>query len=207
MSELKTIILDNLSRINREGIDKLIHYLENQSDYFTAPASTRFHGNYTGGLAEHSHNVVTLLLEKNERYQLGLSEESIFIAGYCHDLCKVGVYKQAIRCRKNKLDKWEGYRTYEYDDELPLGHGEKSVIRLQQFIKKLTVEEIMMIRWHMGPYVSQDDRQTLHKAMEQYKCVTAIYAADLEASQMLEVKVEEEICSMDEYNQYKNQVK
>ncbi len=204
MTDLKTTILMNLNTVSREGIEQLVHYLEHQSDYFTAPASTRFHGNYVGGLAEHSHNVVTLLLEKNERYQLGLSQDSIFLAGYCHDLCKVGVYKEAIKCRKNKQDKWEGYRTFEFDDQLPLGHGEKSVIRLQQFIKKLTIEEIMMIRWHMGPYVGTEDRPALHKAMEQFKCVTLMYTADLEASQMLEEKVEEQVCSMDEYNRYKN---
>ncbi|HAX72321.1 MAG TPA: hypothetical protein DCY20_02220 [Firmicutes bacterium] len=206
MNELKETILNNLKSIEREGMDKLIHYLEEQSDYFTAPASSKYHGNYTGGLAEHSHNVVMLLIEKNERYNLGLSNDSIYIAGYLHDMCKINLYTTAIRCRKNKADKWEGYRTYEFNDQLPLGHGEKSVIRLQQFIK-LTVEEIMMIRWHMGPYVPVEDRHALHKAMEMFKSVTAMYTADLEASQMLEETVEPEVCSMDEYNQYKNSLK
>ncbi|MGL4374389.1 MAG: hypothetical protein ACRCS6_11420, partial [Turicibacter sp.] len=185
MENMKETILANLRTINRDGMDKLITYLEEQSDYFTAPASSKYHGNYSGGLAEHSHNVVTLLQEKNERYNLGLSQDSVFIAGYFHDLCKVNLYTVAIRCRKNKLDKWEGYKTYDFDDQLPLGHGEKSVIRLQQFIR-LSLEEILMIRWHMGPYVPVEDRHALHKAMEQYKSVAAIYTADLEASQMLE---------------------
>lgn len=145
--------------ICRPGADKLLEYLK-KSDFFTAPASTRFHLAEEGGLVEHSLNVhkrLRLLYS----YQLCVSEltpeqkETIAIVGLLHDLCKIGCYKPEKKSRKtgntlpNGKPEWEDYIGYAFDEELPYGHGEKSVYIISSFMK-LTREEAMAIRWHMG---------------------------------------------------------
>ncbi len=86
--EMQDKIIGRLSSIKRDGIDELIKYLLERTDYFIAPASTKFHSNFDGGLAFHSDNVVELMLQKNKQYSLGLSNDTIYLAGYLHDLCK-----------------------------------------------------------------------------------------------------------------------
>lgn len=126
-NDIQTIIKDRLSSIKRDGIGELVKYLEEKTDYFTAPASTKFHSNFEGGLAEHSHNVVELFKEKNERFLLGLSDETIYIVGYLHDLCKCNIYSKGMRLTKDPLtNKWIAFETYVTEDLVPLGHGEKS---------------------------------------------------------------------------------
>lgn len=200
-NDLQNKIISRLKTINRAGMDRLIDYICNKTDYFEAPASTKFHSNFKGGLAVHSDNVVEILLKKNEEYNLGLKQDSIYIIGYLHDLCKCNMYKETIKLRKNNLDKWEGYKTFSTEDELPLGHGEKSVILIQQFIK-LSLEETMCIRWHMGAYLPKEDYTQLNKAIEKFKSVLITHIADLEASHLLEEVLEPEICSVEEYNAY-----
>lgn len=204
--ELKELVFGRLMAIKRDGMKDLVDYIKHKTDYYTAPASIKYHSNYEGGLLIHSHNVVEILKEKNERYDLGLSEESIFITGYLHDLCKCNLYKKDMKLRKNVNDRWEAYGLYVIDDEVPLGHGEKSVILIQQFIK-LTLEESLMIRWHMGAYVSKEEQRDLHKAIEKYKSVLAIHIADQEASYMLESIEEPTVYTMDEYTEFKKLVK
>lgn len=186
IKEVKENIVSLLSSIQRSGIDKVIKYLE-ENDFFVAPASTKYHGNYEGGLAEHSLNVYELLKEKNRQYDLGLSEETIIISSILHDICKVNLYHKCTKNRKNeKTQKWESYEGYGFEDDFPVGHGEKSVIRLQQFIK-LTRDEILMIRWHMG---SNDENwsntNSLNKSFEMCKGALALHTADMEASYLLE---------------------
>lgn len=98
---VKQVILGRLNSIEREGMEDLIKFL-NKSDYFLAPASVRGHCNYPYGLAIHSHNVVELLIEKNKRFHLGLTLESIYLAGYLHDLCKVNIFKPVLKLRYNQ---------------------------------------------------------------------------------------------------------
>lgn len=186
---MKDKIITLLKSTNREGIDKLIVWLE-KSDYFIAPASTKFHGNYEGGLIEHSLNVYNLFKEKVEKFNLGLSEETIIIATLLHDTCKVNLYKRQEKFRKDANDRWEKYYPFTFDDTLPLGHGEKSVILIQAFIK-LTREEIFLIRYHMGGFLSEEEKRNLHKAVELIPAIVAIHTADYEASTFLEKKVEE----------------
>lgn len=202
MQELKNKILERLSSIKRDGIDELIKYLVDRTDYFTAPASTKFHSNFDGGLAFHSDNVVELLIQKNKQYKLGLSNDTIYLTGYLHDLCKCNFYEKTMRLKKDEMTgKWIGYASYEFDDKIPLGHGEKSVILLQQFVK-LSLEECLMIRWHMGAYVPKDEYREYNKAIEMYKSVLAFSNADAEASHFLEEVREPELYSIEEYNQY-----
>ena len=97
MKELNDRIIERLSSIKRDGIDELIKYLVDRTDYFTAPASTKFHSNFDGGLAFHSNNVVELLIQKNKQYKIGLSEDTIYLTGYLHDLCKCNLYEKTMR--------------------------------------------------------------------------------------------------------------
>jgi len=189
IQEIKQEIISLLKSTERAGIDKVIKHLE-ETDFFVAPASTRFHGNYDGGLAEHSLNVYKLLKVKNEQFDLGLAPDTIVITSILHDVCKINLYHVATKNRKNpKTLKWESYKGYGYEDEFPIGHGEKSVIKLMQFIK-LTKEEIIMIRWHMGSYEDKSQQNNISAAWNMYPAATALHTADLESSYILEEHIE-----------------
>ena len=142
--------------IKREGADKLLEYLLSPaSDFFTAPASARFHCSYEGGLCEHSLNVYDCLKSYlaspriKEQFGFEYSDESIAIVALLHDLCKVGIYKKGFRNVKDDRGVWQRVDTFEYDDRLPYGHGEKSVYIISGYMK-LTREEAFAIRYHMG---------------------------------------------------------
>lgn len=184
--EVKEKIINLLKSTGREGIDKVIKYLE-ETDFFVAPASTNYHGNYEGGLAEHSLNVHILLETKNKQFDLGLAADTIAITSLLHDICKVNLYHKCTKNRKNeKTQKWESYEGYGFEDDFPVGHGEKSIIRLQQFIK-LTREEIFMIRWHMGTgNENWQNANAASKCFSECKGAVALHTADMEASYILE---------------------
>ena len=142
-------------KVTRPGADALLNYLENKSDFFTAPASARYHLACEGGLCEHSLNVYHCLVDYLQRervqelYGLEYSEESVAVVALLHDLCKVGCYKKTFRnVKDDATGKWEKVPSYQFDDPLPYGHGEKSVYIANGFIR-LTREEAMAIRWHM----------------------------------------------------------
>ena len=143
--------------INRDGIDNLMDWLENDTNFFSSPASTRYHGSYEGGLVEHSLNVFNqLLFEMDTMVGKGWEDiypmETVAIVALFHDLCKVGQYRETEKWRKNSDGEWESYLAYEYDPEqLTMGHGAKSNFFLQRFIQ-LTPVEAQAIFWHMGAY-------------------------------------------------------
>lgn len=177
--------------IVREGADALLDYLENKSDFFTAPASARFHGSYAGGLCEHSVNVYDCLQDYLQRprveelYGLEYSPETVAIVALLHDLCKIGCYKPGIRNVKNDATgQWEKVPTFTFDDPLPYGHGEKSVYIISGFMR-LTREEAMAIRWHMG-FSGPEDNKVVGQALQQYPLAFALATADMEASYFLE---------------------
>ena len=140
--------------VKRDGADKLLDFLE-KSDFFTAPASARFHCSTEGGLCEHSLNVYDALKgylsspRAKETYGFNYSDESIAIVALLHDLCKIGVYKKGFRNVKDESGAWKKVDTFEYDDQLPYGHGEKSVYIITGYMR-LTREEAFAIRYHMG---------------------------------------------------------
>lgn len=192
----RTLVEAALETARRDGLDRLLSYLA-ATDYYTAPASTRFHGNYEGALAEHSINVAALLLQKNEQLGLGLPTGSCVLAGLCHDLCKVNFYVQDFKNQKvykengTKSDAkgrfdWETVPTFTIEDSFPCGHGEKSVIMLQNFLR-LTQEEILMIRWHMGPFASANEYD-FNNALDFKPEIVAMFTADMEASALFEEK-------------------
>ena len=140
--------------IHRDGSEKLLEFLlSKNSDFFDAPASARFHGNYDGGLVEHSLNVYDCLKDYLSRervqstYGLKYNEESIAIVALLHDLCKINCYKKGFRNVKEN-GQWVQVPTYEYNDTLPYGHGEKSVYMISGYMR-LTREEAFAIRYHM----------------------------------------------------------
>ena len=182
-----------LTSTNREGIDKLIKYIRS-TDFYTAPASTRYHSSYEGGLLQHSMNVYDMLeaKSKTETWKDILTDEStIIIVSLLHDLCKANYYAIEMRNKKNEQGKWEQVPFYTVNDQSPYGHGEKSVMMLMEFIK-LSAEEKYAIRWHMGFSEPKDNYSYLGKAMEKYPLICALHEADLEATYLLEVEKSEE---------------
>jgi len=179
--------------IQREGADKLLEYLlSKSSDFFTAPASTRFHGAYEGGLVEHCLNVYECLRDYLSRervknvYKLECDEESVAIVALLHDLCKVNCYKVGSRNVKDANGVWQSVPTYEFDDKLPYGHGEKSVYIITGFMK-LTREEAFAIRYHMG-FSGCEEKRNVGDAFEQFPLAFALHTADMEATYFLEGK-------------------
>ncbi len=177
-------------KITRDGADKLLEFLE-KSDFFTAPASTRYHGAYEGGLLRHSLNVYECLVDYlarervREKYEMTFSEESAAIVSLLHDICKVNFYTVSTRNAKNEqTGQWEKVPYYTINDTLPYGHGEKSVYMISGFMR-LTRDEAMAIRWHMG-FSGIEDKNTIGKALEMYPLAFALSVADMEASYFLE---------------------
>ena len=175
--EMKEQFIELLKSTNREGIDNLINFLE-KTDFFEAPASTRFHGDYKGGLVEHSMKVYEILKEKvkNASTEINVSEDTIIITALLHDICKVN-YRNA----KNELGVWEKVPYYTIDDQIPYGHGEKSVMMLTEYIK-LTPEEKYAIRWHMGFTEPKEVYSTIGVAYKKYPLALLVFEADLEAT-------------------------
>lgn len=176
--------------IKREGSDRLLAYLQsNTSDFFTAPASTRFHGSYEGGLVEHSLDVYDCLKDYlgrqrvKELYKLNCSDETIAIVSLLHDFCKINIYKTGKRNVKDENGVWQSVPTYEYQDRFPYGHGEKSVYMINNFMR-LTHEEAFAIRYHMG-YTSTDDVKLVSDAFRQFPLAFALSTADMEATFLL----------------------
>ena len=176
--------------IHREGADALLDYLVNKSDFFTAPGSARYHSAYPGGLCEHSLNVYHCLKAYLARervtdlYGLEYSQESIALAALLHDVCKVGCYKPSTRNVKGPDGRWTQVPSYTYEDSLPYGHGEKSVYVVNGFVR-LTREEAMAIRWHMG-FSGTEDNRLVGRAFVQYPLAFALSVADMEATYFLE---------------------
>jgi predicted hydrolase (HD superfamily) len=176
---MKTKIKELLLSVKRKGMKELVDWLENESDYFTAPASTRFHEARKGGLANHCWNVYILLKEKNERFNLKIPEESVIIAGLLHDLCKVNVYKDK-KLKNGALSSIP----YELKEDLPLGHSTKSIFIINRFME-LTKEEALMIRWHMS-WSDYEFKKHIDAAKKINPAVMALITADIEASDFLD---------------------
>ena len=199
MEEKKANFIELLRSTGREGIDHIIEVLEGLG-FFTAPASTKFHLSYDGGLLEHSLNVCEMALElrevvirKNPALEEKLPKESVIIASLLHDVCKSDIYKPTVKKMKNKAGEWVDTKTYDVDHgQYPFGHGEKSVILLMQNGLNLTNDEMLAIRWHMGAWDlnmdSYEAKGNFNKAKEICPMVQLLIAADGMASQVLESK-------------------
>ena len=185
--------------IKRPGADKLLEWLKT-TDFFTAPASTRFHLSREGGLVEHRIGVFKRL--KDLYYHEGLNEqneqtdeeamETIAICGLLHDVCKANFYGVEMRNKKNDQGFWEKVPFYIVDDKLPYGHGEKSVYIISGFMK-LTRDEAMAIRWHMGGFdeAVKGGSFALNGAFGMYPLAVLTHVADLLATSIDEAGTEE----------------
>lgn len=171
--------------IKREGVFDLLSWLES-SDFYTAPASTRFHGNYPGGLLEHSLNVYDELLRLLSAYpEIKVAEESVVIAALFHDLCKVYLYASEKRNRKNEFGQWESYDAYTIQEKFCFGrHGSKSVYLIQRFMRLRAVEAVA-INCHMG---SWDGNKDVGSAYEEYPFAWLLHVADESATYIKESK-------------------
>lgn len=171
--------------IKRDGINELLDWLE-CTDFYTAPASTRFHGAYEGGLVLHSLNVFVQLRNLCRWYDCKTSDESVAIVALLHDLCKVGCYRVELRWRKDSNNRWEQYPTYKFDEDFAYGgHGAKSVFLVQSFMK-LTPDEAAAINCHMGQW----DATTYSNPTEVYcrnKLAWLLHVAD-EAADFIDEK-------------------
>ena len=151
INEFKSILNENCS--HRLNIREVLNWLENQTDFFEAPASTKFHLCEKGGLLKHSLNVYYNLLTLCEIYYEDCPKDTIAIVALFHDLCKTNYYKSEVKNVKGPYG-WSTQMAYNVDDELPLGHGEKSVIMLLSKGIGLSKEEMLAIRWHMSGFDS-----------------------------------------------------
>ncbi len=178
-------------KIKRHGAEQLLKFmLSDQSDFFTAPSSTRFHGAYEGGLVQHSLNVYHCLVDYLERprtkemYKMDYSEETIALVSLLHDICKMNFYEVSYRNAKNEQGVWEKVPYYTINDTLPYGHGEKSVYIISGFMR-LSREEAFAIRYHMG-FSGIEDKNSIGKAFEMFPLAFALSVADMEATYYLE---------------------
>ena len=169
----------------------MLDYLtSDKCDFFTAPASTRYHNSCPGGLLNHSLNVYDCLCDylsrsrvKNE-YGCNASDESIAIVALLHDICKVNFYKESTRNVKDENGVWQKVPYYEIEDTLPYGHGEKSVYVIGGFMR-LTREEAFAIRYHMG-FAGNSDARDVGAAFQMFPLAFALSVADMEATYYVE---------------------
>lgn len=209
-----------IGSVKREGVEKLMEYIR-KSDFYTAPASTRFHLSCEGGLLQHSLDVFDALVwragctEKEGcaaftvagRAKFNVKMESLIIVSLLHDICKTGFYKTEMKNQKTydtekvknasayqvKRDNgglfiWEQVSKYVVDDRNPYGHGEKSVMMIEEFMR-LTMEEKYAIRWHMGMSdCTYNECQAFNASCEKYPLVLFLHNADQEASHFMEDK-------------------
>lgn len=172
--------------VARPGIEDLVDWIS-KSDFFVAPASTKFHSAVEGGLCDHSLKVYDrflqlLRLEYGEEWQKVISLESATIIALLHDVCKIGYYK--VEYRNTKVDgEWVQKPVFVVDDQLPYGHGEKSVYIINGFLR-LTREEAMAINWHMGGFDTRVRGGSYSLSDAFYKFPTALifHTADVMAT-------------------------
>ena len=172
--------------VTRPGSEKLLDWLDTKTDFFTAPASTRFHGAYDGGLCAHSLNVYRVL--RSSFFEPDTDTEETYACALLHDLCKANYYKLGTRNVKNEATgQWEKAPFYSVEDLFPYGHGEKSVFLIERFMK-LKVEEAVAIRWHMGGFddAARGGCFAISEAYDKYPLAVKLHIADLQATYLME---------------------
>lgn len=186
-----------LKSTNRKGVDAVIDGLE-KLGFFQAPASSKHHLAEAGGLVQHSLNVYcqadairTAQIHLDAKMEERLPMDSIIIASLLHDVCKAEIYKSVQKFRKNVEGRWENYPGWEFDySHCPLGHGEKSVIRLLLMGLEMTPDEIAAIRWHMAGWdlsAYREAKENFSKACDLYPLLSVLIAADELATRITEI--------------------
>ena len=184
-------------RVQRDYADALLAWLERETDFFEAPASTRHHGAHSGGLLDHSLNVYHRLraIVCVETYGTTTSdllaedvEETVAVLALLHDVCKANFYKVSTRNVKNDATgQWEKVPFYQVADQLPYGHGEKSVYLIEHFMR-LKTDEAIAIRWHMGGFddAVRGGSYAISDAYNRYPLAVKLHTADLIATYLME---------------------
>ncbi|MEE1392760.1 MAG: HD domain-containing protein [Negativibacillus sp.] len=170
--------------INREGAQQLLEWLK-KTDFFTAPASTKYHCACEHGLVMHSISVFQTMVE--QYYEDGDSMESFAICGLLHDVCKAQFYKVSSRNVKNAEGRWEAQPFYTIEDQFPYGHGEKSVFLIERFLR-LKPSEAVAIRWHMGSFdeAARGGSFAISQAYDRYPLAVKLHLADLQSTYLRE---------------------
>jgi hypothetical protein len=182
----KIKIIELLRSTERPGMERLIEWLDTKSDFFTAPASTKYHLHCKGGLARHSLNVYERLKAKVDGGLLTLKDDTVIITTLLHDVCKANFY--SVQKRNRKIEgQWVEVEEWGVDEKLPIGHGEKSCYIVQSFMR-LSPEEFAMIRFHMGRE-SESYNDYFSKAAAVFPGVAAIHTADLESAFIIESRM------------------
>lgn len=201
LQDNKDRFVELLKSTQREGVEYVIEDLESLG-FFEAPASSTQHLNYDGGLVEHSLNVYDMAVMLKEQIiarrpdlEKLLPTESIIIASLLHDVCKADIYRKVMRRRKDAIGTYEEYQAYEVDySNLPIGHGEKSVIMILRSGMYLEDDEVIAIRWHMSawdlPFQSFELSKSLNVARDKSPLCSLIHTADTLAANLLERKLE-----------------
>ena len=174
------------ANIHREGADRLLEWLQT-TDFFTAPASTRYHCACPSGLVQHSVNVYEVMMEKHFDPETD-SAESFALCALLHDVCKAQFYKISTRNVKNeKTGQWEKVPYYTIEDAFPYGHGEKSVFLIGLFVRRKPAEATA-IRWHMGGFddAARGGNFSISVAYDKYPIAVKLHLADLEATYLRE---------------------
>ena len=174
------------ANIHREGADRLLEWLQT-TDFFTAPASTRYHCACPSGLVQHSVNVYEVMMEKHFDPETD-SAESFALCALLHDVCKAQFYKISTRNVKNeKTGQWEKVPYYTIEDAFPYGHGEKSVFLIERFVR-LKPAEATAIRWHMGGFddAARGGNFSISVAYDKYPIAVKLHLADLESTYLRE---------------------
>ncbi len=189
MEENKRLFIEAYNKfVKRDGAQELLEWIE-KSDFFEAPASSKFHLDVPGGLCEHSLNVCKNLkrlvdMEKQLHPELNIGMDKIVICGLLHDLCKANFYGVDYRNVKNEEGKWEKVPYYVTNEQDPWGHGEKSVMLILRHMQ-LDDDEICAINWHMGGFderVKGGATKSISAAYEKYPLAVLLQAADFIAS-------------------------
>lgn len=186
----------------RDNIESLLEFIR-KSDFYSAPASTRYHSCHEGGLLEHSMNVFKALDSKSKNpvwHEIieDVGRDSIIISALLHDICKSYFYGTELKNKKvyseygKKIDDngrydWQSVPCYTVNDRIPYGHGEKSVMMIEEYIKLKPVERYA-IRWHMGFTEPKENYNTLSAAIRKYPFILALHEADLEATYTMETE-------------------
>lgn len=172
-------------QVKRPGAQKLLDWMQT-TDFFTAPASTRFHGACEAGLVMHSLNVYRVMTARY--FEEGDDPESFAVCALLHDLCKANYYKAGFRNVKNdETGQWERVPTFRVQDAFPYGHGEKSVYLIERFMR-LRPAEAIAIRWHMGSFddAARGGCYAISEAYDQYPLAVKLHLSDLEATYLVE---------------------
>lgn len=187
MEKNKNRFISALQKIDRRGVNELISYLDS-TDFFQAPASAKYHNSVEGGLLAHSLNVMDqafALYPTFEQNAIVLDKKSIALVSLLHDVCKIGYYvigEEWDKEWKDKTNEWRKKEVYKVEEQLPIGHGEKSIFLINRHIE-LTIEEAAAIRWHSGAWEAgvhffYPSGEPFRKSLERFPLLKLLMVAD-----------------------------